>query len=576
VQWTRADNVRIPLRPVTAAVALFVCTAMALADGKVFWRTAAADLSSVPMPDQRALICYDGKVQTLVIESGFRGPTQAAASTSAAPRANPKIEPTATPTPTPTPTPTLGATSDAFPSGGDRPGFAWVVPLPAQAEVSESTKGLFPSLRALFAPRVEQQTYWIFVLPLLPLLLVILLMVRGARSWRWYVAVPFLLLATTLFLLPSLGKARGGAGAAAVPGVTVLSHTRVGAQKITQVTGSGDALKDWLAAHGVGVTPAVSRVVDDYAREGWVFAACTLATPETISAPRNADSADAFATPPLVFRFPTKAPVYPMRLTGADATVPLDVELFVFSSGTASAPGLNTICSAPTLFPSEDQLHRGWPGFLRSVRTEIEVSHSAIAPLAAGMTHATHLRGELKPAEMTQDLSIITLEAATFGRSVWTRQAAAEIALQVGLVALMLALIGVEIAARFRSRTPSLSNRGVLIALGLGLSAGGVVLLATPTLRGGMLGRENRNALSDLLHRLNDSESPSATTLAELSARAREMAATIGRHDAKPKEGDGPGEYRLIRDDGYAAAFVYVDAIGREQRWPLWFALEDE
>lgn len=98
-------------------VTVFFLQSPAFADGKVFTRVAIP----ARIPDQSALITFDGKTERLVIETNVEG---------------------------------------------EGSHFAWVIPLPAVPKIEEATTGLFPTLRVITRPRVaDYDSDW----PLFPI-----------------------------------------------------------------------------------------------------------------------------------------------------------------------------------------------------------------------------------------------------------------------------------------------------------------------------------------------------------------------------------------------------------------------
>jgi len=500
--------------------ALLAITPAALADGKIF-RTQTADLTNVPMPDQRAAICFDGTHETLVIESGFTGA--------------PNSETT----------------------GDIHHGYAWVVPLPAVAEVSEATPGTFPSLRALFSPRVEQRSYvaagFIGVLVLFVLLV-------GVYVGRWGCVV--LAIGGVLLVVVSLPFLGGARATISVPtaDVTVLSRTNLGMREVTQVTGSADALLNWLAAQGVAISPSVSRVVDDYARDGWVFAAITMQL--------DSDAAKTeLSSPPLVFRFPTTQAIYPMRLTGADAQIPLDVELFVFSNGTASADGFKGLASAPVLtVPNPNPFRR--PYFIDRVTEEIEISHPALVPMVGGITHATHLRGVLSPSDMSRDVTLKVGSPRTFGRVAYSRDAAFNLAIEAAIWVLILAIVVVAIWERAKVERRRLRPHLFLASCVCAAAAFVVTLNVVPSVDIA----SGTDFVARARYELRYAASANEMDGLPLDQIRQHVRAEVRRHAAEYdggvvlEEGDRPGDYQLIDDGNSNRHFGWLDLVGRMRR----------
>ncbi len=267
---------------------ILVAAPPARADGKVF-RILAEDPTGATMPDQQALIHFKDGVETLAIETalhGFAGELCVGGAAAAAP------------------------------------------------EVSPATPGLFKTLRAMHQPEIRG-SHQSFLVVSVPVALVLLVMIGRPRlGWRvlLYILLPFLAL---VMLLPTLGKARGIAGGVeGVGGVTEVSRQLVGEFEVTVVESEEpDALVKWLKERRFEVSAAAEKVIGAYVADGWVFAAAKMR--------RDASTkVDGLLTPhPLVFKFPVKAPVYPMRLTGVENGGPLKVDLYVLADSRAEAPG---------------------------------------------------------------------------------------------------------------------------------------------------------------------------------------------------------------------------------------------
>jgi hypothetical protein len=97
-------------------------------------------------------------------------------------------------------------------------------------------------------------------------------------------------------------------------GVSVLEHRRVGVYDATVLAaGRGDALSAWLAKHGFHVAAGGARVLDGYARRGWVFTALRIHPAERDSS--LVQSLAAGTIQPLRFRFRSTEPVYPLAIS---------------------------------------------------------------------------------------------------------------------------------------------------------------------------------------------------------------------------------------------------------------------
>ena len=87
----------------------------------------------------------------------------------------------------------------------------------------------------------------------------------------------------------------------------------------------------------------------------------------------------------LQFTFKTDIPVYPMRLTGAGATNPLNLRLFIAGPGTAKADNLKLIAST---------------------KAELEHLSPGLSKLVSPKMQITALEGRLSIQEMQKDIAI--------------------------------------------------------------------------------------------------------------------------------------------------------------------------
>jgi hypothetical protein len=319
----------------------------AVGDGMFFPPVA---VSPVDIPDQQALIGFKDGVETLVIDTAFRG------------------------------------------AGGE---FAWVVPLPAKPEISPATPGLFTTLQILCAPKiVAHEPDWrvFFLVAGVALLGSILALRRGARiSSVVIVWVVMLLLCGVL--LPGLvtaGVTAGNGGATEAGEVTVLDRKTVGVfDTVTLASAQGEAVFAWLKSNGFQTPPEAAPVLAAYASNGWVFVASRLSTTASSNQVRRAH--------PLCFKFRTARPVYPLRLTGV-RNPPLKVDLYVFGAERAVARNFAVEVCAPTVAEAP-------PLSRRSVGRgrEVPVVHPELRELVGDATVATKLSATLSPAQMAED-----------------------------------------------------------------------------------------------------------------------------------------------------------------------------
>jgi hypothetical protein len=174
----------------------------------------------------------------------------------------------------------LGATPDA--------GF--LMPVPAQAEITLEEASLFDELEDRTRPREERVTNW----------------------WP------------NLTFLDMLGlRSEDDTSAGAEP-IEVLEEHELGPLTVAQLAANDPAaLPAWLTANGYPVDEAVALAAAPYAEAGWIMVAVKL-TPLEVGTELEG------AIQPIKLRFPSVEPVYPMRLSQL-ADGPIDVELYVLA-----------------------------------------------------------------------------------------------------------------------------------------------------------------------------------------------------------------------------------------------------
>ena len=173
-------------------------------------------------------------------------------------------------------------------------------------------------------------------------------------------------------------------------GVTVVSRGQTGSYETATLQSiDAGALLSWLEQNGFKVAPEVRAGIEEYVRDGWVFAAARLKP-----------GGSGGRAHPLSFEFDTEAPpVYPMRLTGTQDRA-LSLRLFVLSDRRARCDAL----------PAESCYETGPAEYPRGYgRDEDEVrliGQPELLRIAGGATVLTTLRGKLEPAQMRSDLRL--------------------------------------------------------------------------------------------------------------------------------------------------------------------------
>jgi hypothetical protein len=365
----------------------------ALADGKAF--TLAARQPT--MPDQRAMIVWDGSVETLLIDTTIEGADGAA---------------------------------------------AWVVPVPGAPEVLEVEAGLFPTLQVVMQPRLLDSRNGAAAAVILCWMALIILGAAAARSRGGHgcFALSLVLVLGVLgvgLLMPALGTPRG-LGPVTAPGdaSVVVSRERVGLYEVAVLqSDEAGGIVEWLDAAGFQVDSAAREAIAEYAAEGWYFVASKLA-------PLSGGGASAIAPHPLGLRFAATKAVYPMRLTGTQNR-DLRVDLFVFGEQMAGADGFAVErCAELEWLPREGVDVQGWR---QPVRPRYRPSESIAlgqpqlrALLVGNATTATWLAATLTPGDMARDVTLSWVEPRLQGNTVISRRYAAARAWKTWAGALLL------------------------------------------------------------------------------------------------------------------------------------------
>jgi hypothetical protein len=492
-----------------------VATVAARADGGAFKRM-IEDPTAATMPDQAALIAFDGITQTLAIQTRFEG---------------------------------------------DPSEFAWVVPLPSPPQVEACPPSVFKVLPRLFPRRVVTDSAippaWI---PCLLLTIAIVAIPRTKSPWMRATIYVGLLAIMTVVLLPALGTARSSAGAAGESSLEVRTHL-VGDHEVSILEAKrADEVTGWLTSNGFDVSPAAGEAIASYVRDGWCFVASRSVRT------RTAASDETITPHPLVFRFRTPGPIYPMRLTGANNTGPLTVTLYVFGSGTAEADGWTVRRSAP-LSTRRPEPHDSRPNHFPP--GDVSVSFGPLLDLLPpGVTHATCLTRTLRPEQMSKDVAISMGEPRYERAVVYTNDAAWLIGANTGGYCLLGGAIANAIVASLG--LAHRSNRFVLgwvvVSAIIGVAVAGTRPRAlSPT-------RPDR----DIDYFWSTMLLPPPREPVRSADEVRAIVASL--HDSGalpsdvtiPPETDGPGGWQLTTTDTSIVMRI-VDEFGQEHQidWPL-------
>jgi len=277
----------------TLSILLFLLAASdCLADGKLYAR------ERVPpdIPYQRALILFQDRKETLVLQSKFESDS--------------------------------GASTNA-PLG-------WVIPVPAVPELATMTayeaQGLFFDIGIASGPKVTHvrmvcaavllgiiaASVLVLFLCLLSSFLPVLKYLRTRRGVFASFAVYGIVFSIVAALsITTFGTARGWSG------VDILKAEQVGIYdaKVIKSKSSADLIH-WLNENGFEFTASDTPVLDSYVHADWCFVVAKVRPEE-----KNKVAAVDGLIDPLILRFGCAEPVYPLALT---STVGVNTELLIY------------------------------------------------------------------------------------------------------------------------------------------------------------------------------------------------------------------------------------------------------
>ncbi len=536
----------------------------ARADGKVLPPVLVAQ--EIEMPDQRALLAWKDGVETLVIESSFVG------------------------------------------EGTD---FAWVVPLPAKPEVEAATRGTLPSVAALMLPVVRPAVKELWLWIVFFGLVVVAAALAGWRriGWGLRVAVvagagvmvgsifgalfglgllfPLMGMVAACFLgwgvikkeaslfshlliviigllglgllMPTMGKVRGfGPEAGPEAAGLVLERRVVGDFDVTLLSGrEGASVARWLADNGFALPEAARVEAERHAAAGGWFAASRVR--------RDFAERGKSVPAPLVFRFPSEKPIYPMRFTGAGASGPLEVELFVFGPERAATDGLESRAWGPVEFrdPDANARHRRGAGQPDDARV---VTHPQLRRLAEGAAVVTHLRGKLSPAEMQADL-VLRWEAgasSTKGLVAYAREAAWQSGGAAGIGVALVAMV--VLGFMHDGRRPPLRRSLPWLAGGVATACAVAWILPSVAVReskGGIPWYDLRQADQAALLVLMETDREETDALRVNAKLAAELERYFKPNGWSIGVGDGPGQIEVAKQPSGKWRVLRYDAAGQ-------------
>jgi len=358
-------------------------------------------------------------------------------------------------------------------------------------------------------------------------------------------------------MLPGLAPARSKGGGPSEL-VEVLERKTVGVfETVTVASKVPTALDAWLRENGYAVATNAAPVIAAYVKEGWVFVAARLRRAQT--------GAETNASPALSFVFPTKTPVYPMRLTGVD-NGPVSLELYVFGPSQASAPGFKVERCGPPIFPAPPKAH----SWAYRKPAGLEIHSSPLREWVWNTPAATKLIARLSPAEMASDVRLGWIGMEERENRVYSRSGAITYATNASSVAFVLGLgvVGVIRISRHRHVGPRPIPVWPLVPLAALLGVTLYLSLPQVPVRLVTTGSAIRSQMSALYH-LANTLSPDGETIEQARANLALFMESMepARMWDNPylggtiREECSPGNY-LLREQGEELVFVGFDAAG--------------
>jgi hypothetical protein len=351
--------------------ALLMGSVPVLADGMFYWT------ESIPpeIPYQRALLLFNDGYETLIVQSKYRMSSS--------------------------------ATSE----------FGWVVPVPAVPDLASIepslAEELFWELAQASRPKVSDVSDWLwgllmliclFIAPAAGILLLLIWLASffaprlefiRRRRGRVVVLSILLLLVPLIFLIwpRSYFNAFPQAGGDAVE---VIREEQVGIYNVRVVkAGEAGDLIQWLNDNQFHFEEEDTQVFDEYVRRGWCFVVARV--DPTRSAGDKIVTEGLVA--PLILRFETAAPVYPLALT---ATAGYDTQVLLYVLGQHK-------------WESDGRLGLEYAGKARASELA-DVCREAGSEMAAAclddavLPYLCKFKGTLTPAQMEKDLVLAPAE----------------------------------------------------------------------------------------------------------------------------------------------------------------------
>ncbi len=448
--------------------------------------------------------------------------------------------------------------------------FGWLLPLPANPTAIEAApKHCLQPLGEMFRPKFITDRSGVLI-PSLSLYAAIAIIAlqqlwlkstgRPHRLRRGLTVCALLIgaLFVAALAIPTLGPARALNKSAAIE----LQSKRAGVYDVTVITGDTvKAINTWLEENGFRSHARADAVIKDYLRDGWCFLAAKL----------RSDIDGTVTQHPLRIEFPTRQPIYPMRLTGTD-DIGIRLDLYVVADQQAAASNM-TAWYCDIMKQKDDYL-----GLERDIDFQIETPpvfqakhhrrHYRVAlPAVTGAMWDgcvfTHLHGRFSPSQMREDLLIEQVSTRPGIATVHAPKAAWQIGGSYGaLLGVLVCLLFAVRAERRSMKWQTFLRKRVPLSVALGGALAAAVYLRLevvpveitkePRFLARVLANEHWRAIEAL------AEEPDATDfIATYQGHLRTTWAVDHRLVSNRNKLDAPGDYLVEKTEtGWQLSFV--------------------
>lgn len=286
--------------------------------------------------------------------------------------------------------------------------LGWIVPVPAVPEIAGGDADMAQHCFLIASRQTQPHLFRIshlFSLPCLVLFLggfafMVVCLIRyplakraestrvvWSRQTRNAVLVTVIAFVLMTISMPSLSRARGNAGV----DVVKAEHTGIYDVKVIR-SQSAEAIMEWLRENGFAVNDQDRQACEDYVLRGWCFVAAKV-EPSAETEERKV-VAEGMAAP-LVLKFASERPVYPLALT---ATVGTETEILLYTLSDAKLT-----CGERLALRHAKQTEM--QSILRSLIAQAEMEEwPLLRDLPETPMMLCKFKARLTPAQMRQDL----------------------------------------------------------------------------------------------------------------------------------------------------------------------------